>query len=145
MPYKVWKEKKTLFAKYKVRNYHVDSYGHVNNAVYLQFLEDGRTDFFTFFGYSLSYLAKNKIYVFITEIKIKYLKPLKLDDIIVVTGNISKIKKVRATWIQEIYSGNIKIATATVASAFVNSHGNAIRIPDFLLKPLYSIYTDSQG
>ncbi len=139
MPYNVWKENNTIFVKYKVRNYHIDSYGHINNAVYLQFLEDARTDFFSYLGHSLSFLAKNNIFVFITEINIKYLNPAFLDDIIVVTGNIVKISKVRATWLQEIYKDDKKLVSAHVTGAFLNGENKILRIPDYVLKGMESI------
>jgi len=142
MPYKIWKENNTLFAEYKVRNYHVDSYGHVNNAAYLLFLEDARTDFFSYFGYPLSYLADKDIFVFITEIKVKYLKPLHLDNVITVTGNISSLRKVRATWHQEIWKESKRVAVAEVYGAFLNSDSKIIRIPDFLEKSLKTILAD---
>ncbi len=142
MPYKINKNNNTISAEYKVRNYHVDSYGHVNNAAYLLFLEDARTDFFSYFGFPLSLLAKNNVYVFITEINIKYIKPLHLDDVITVTGNISNIKKVRATWKQNIFRDKELVADATVYSAFLNGSGKIIKIPEYLLEPLNSIHIE---
>ena len=140
MPYKIWTDNNTLFVKYKVRNYHIDSYGHINNAVYLQYLEDARTDFFSYLGHSLSYLAKNDIYVFITEINIKYLSPAFLDDVIVVTGNIIKISKVRATWLQEIFKDDKKLVTAKVTGAFLNGNGKILKIPEYVSEGMKKIY-----
>lgn len=36
--------------KLTVRNYHLDGYGHVNNARYLEFLEEARWTFFQEIG-----------------------------------------------------------------------------------------------
>ena len=140
MPYKIWEQENTLYVKYKVRNYHVDSYGHANNATYLLFLEDARTDFFSYAGFSLSFLAKNSVFIFISEINIKYIKPLFLDDIIHVTANISEIGKVRATWHQQILKGDEIVADAYVKGAFLNRNGKIIKIPDYVLKFFKSIY-----
>jgi len=140
MPYQIWKKNNTLFVKYKVRNYHIDSYGHINNAVYLQYLEDARTDFFSYLGHSLSFLAKNDIYIFVTETNIKYLNPAFLDDIIVVTGNIIKISKVRAVWLQEIFKNNTKLLSAKVTGAFLNGNGKILKIPDYVLSGMKGIY-----
>jgi acyl-CoA thioester hydrolase len=139
MPYKIWIEHNRLNAKYKIRNYHIDSYGHVNNAVYIQFLEDARTDFFDYLGFSLSYLAENNIFVYITEINIKYLKPGFLDDIIVVTASVIKHSRVRVTWLQEIFRGDEKLVTANVTGAFMNNNKKPIRVPDFVIKGMKPI------
>ena len=139
MPYQVWIENNRLNAKYKIRNYHIDSYGHVNNAVYIQFLEDARTDFFDYLGFSLSYLAENNIFVYITEINIKYLKPGFLDDIIVVTASVIKHSRVRVTWLQEIFRGDEKLVTANVTGAFMNNNKKPIRVPDFVIKGMKPI------
>ena len=129
---KVYTEDNTLKVNYRVRNHHVDSYGHVNNASYLLYLEDARSDFFEFLGYGLGKLKDMDIYVFITEIKIKYLKPLYLDDIITVTGQFTNISKVRATWIQKIFKNELLVAEAFVTGAFLNGKGKIIKIPDFI-------------
>ncbi len=139
MPYQIWIENNRLNAKYKIRNYHIDSYGHVNNAVYIQFLEDARTDFFDYLGFSLSYLAENNIFVYITEINIKYLKPGFLDDIIVVTASVIKHSRVRVTWLQEIFRGDEKLVTANVTGAFMNNNKKPIRVPDFVIKGMKPI------
>ena len=136
MPYQVWIEQNRLNAKYKIRNYHVDSYGHVNNAVYINFLEDARTDFFDYLGFSLSYLAKNNIFIYITEINIKYLKPGFLDDIIVVTASMINHTRVRITWLQEIFRENEKLVTSNVTCAFMNGMKKPIKIPEFVLNKL---------
>ncbi len=129
---KVFVENNTLMINYKVRNHHVDSYGHVNNASYLLYLEDARSDFFDYLGYGLGKLKDMDIYVFITEIKIKYLKPAYLDDIITVTGNFINIGKVRATWLQKIYKNNLIIVEAQVTGAFLNGKEKIIKIPEFI-------------
>ena len=129
---KVYVKDNTLCVNYRVRNHQIDSYGHVNNASYLLYLEDARSDFFEFLGYGLGKLKDMDIYVFITEIKIKYLKPAYLDDIITVTGNFTEIGRVRATWIQKIFKEESLLVEASVTGAFLNGNGKIIKIPDFI-------------
>jgi len=136
----VYSKDKKLFVNYRVRNYHVDSYGHVNNATYLNFLEDARTDFFAYMDYPLSYLREKGVFIFITEIKIKYLKPAFLDDIITVSGYFSQILKVRAIWHQEIFRGQEKLIDAYVTGAFINTKGKPIKIPAYILSEMEKVY-----
>ena len=129
---KVYIKNNTLCVNYRVRNHQIDSYGHVNNASYLLYLEDARSDFFEFLGYGLGKLKDMNIYVFITEIKIKYLKPAYLDDVITVTGSFTDIGRVRATWVQKIFKEDSLLVEAFVTGAFLNGNGKIIKIPDFI-------------
>ena len=139
---KVYIKDSTLHVNYKVRNHQIDSYGHVNNASYLLYLEDARSDFFEFLGYSLSKLSEMNLLFFISEIKIKYLKPLFLDDVITVTGNFVEIGKVKATWLQKIYKCNEICAEAYVTGAFLDKNGKIIKIPDFIREKMESCFYD---
>ncbi len=139
---KVFIKDNTLCINYKVRNHQIDSYGHVNNASYLLYLEDARSDFFEYMGYSLGKLKEMDIYVFITEIKIKYIKPAFLDDIITVTGNFINIGKVRATWLQRIFKNDVKIVEAFVQGAFLNGNGKIIKIPEFIKQNMEKFLID---
>ena len=63
-----------------VRTYECDSYGHVNNANYLNYLEYGRQEFLkdVGFDYHASLAAGYGIYV--ARIEIDYKKPALYDD-----------------------------------------------------------------
>ncbi len=141
---KVIQKNNTLFVKYKVRNHQIDSYGHVNNASYLLYFEDARSDFFEFLGYSLSKLNSMNLFFFISEIKIKYLKPLFLDDIITVTGNFVQIGKVKATWLQNILRGKEICAEAYVTGAFLDKDGKIVKIPDFIKEKMKSCFQEKK-
>jgi thioesterase-3 len=55
----------------KVRGYHLDLYGHVNNARYLEFLEEARWGFTETHG-SLEYFVKSGLAFVIVNININY-------------------------------------------------------------------------
>lgn len=63
---------------------HLDTFGHVNNAVYLAICEEARWDLLTKNGYGLEKIMATKIGPTILEIKINFLKELKLRDEIVI-------------------------------------------------------------
>jgi len=68
----VKRKSKTMFeCKLEARGYELDSYGHINNAVYLNYLEQARWELFQKSG--LLDLFRNKDYkLVVTEIIIKY-------------------------------------------------------------------------
>ena len=59
-----------------IRENHLDTFGHVNNATYLQLLEEARWEFITSRGYDLNYVQKVGIGPVILEINMKFLKEL---------------------------------------------------------------------
>jgi len=125
----------------KVRNYHIDSYGHVNNAQYLTFLEEARTVFLERMGYSLGKLRGEGIFIFITEINVKYLSPAELEDDLRFAGWFNELATRRATWQHEIVNLNTgkQVLTGTVSGMFLKA-GKVSSIPKEIRKTLSQLY-----
>jgi thioesterase III len=92
-----------------VKEAHLDTFGHVNNATYLQIYEEARWEFITSNGYGLAQIKSSGLGPVILEINIKFLKELRLREHIVIhsqtlgyKGKIGKIKQ----WITDS-KGNI--------------------------------------
>ena len=78
-----------------IREGHLDTFGHVNNAVYLQILEEARWDLITENGYSLAKIRETQQGPTILEIKIKFNLELKLrTQVVIKTQLMSHEKKV---------------------------------------------------
>lgn len=71
----------------EVRGYELDSYNHVNNAVYLNYYEQARWQIMKDTGL-LTKLVDDKIFLVVTEIKIRYSKEACLFDAILITTNV---------------------------------------------------------
>ena len=65
--------------KTEVRGYELDSYGHVNNAVYISYIEQSRWEILQQAGLLDSLLTKELLLV-VTETNIRYMRELKLFD-----------------------------------------------------------------
>ncbi|MBE9610430.1 acyl-CoA thioesterase [Chitinilyticum piscinae] len=63
----------------KVRGFHLDLYGHVNNARYLEFLEEARWNFLEDAG-SLAWFMEHGYSLVISRIAIDYLRPATMGD-----------------------------------------------------------------
>jgi len=74
----------------KVRGYHLDLYGHVNNARYLEFLEEGR---WSAFEKTVDYRQMaEKGYAFnVVNININYRRPAFLNEALVIETALSKL------------------------------------------------------
>lgn len=71
---------KTFEYSLQVKEYHLDTFGHVNNAKYLEILEEARWDLITKNGYGLKEVQKLKIGPVILEVNLKFRKELKLRE-----------------------------------------------------------------
>lgn len=74
----------------KVRGYHLDVYQHVNNARYLEFLEEARWD-----GLEqeegFQWMTANRIAFVVVNININYRRPAVLGDLLKVTSQVQQL------------------------------------------------------
>ncbi len=80
-----------------VREGHLDTFGHMNNATYLQILEEARWEIITQRGYGLQEIQQKGIGPVILEIHIKYLRELKLREKIVIETQCIAVEKRKIT------------------------------------------------
>ena len=74
----------------KVRGYHLDVYQHVNNARYLEFLEEARWAFFE--GFPLTETVhKQQLAFVLVNININYRRPAFLNEVLQIHTKISNI------------------------------------------------------
>lgn len=85
--------------KLQIKEFHLDSYGHVNNATYVQLYEEARWDFLTLNNYGFDNIHKTKQGPVVLEINVKYRKELSNRENIIITsydffvkGKIMKMK-----------------------------------------------------
>jgi len=94
-----------------IKEQHLDTFGHVNNAVYLQLFEEARWEYITSRGYGLNEVMKFKKGPVILEAHIKFLKELQLRETIKITFEAlptkSKIMQIK----QQMIKSNGDIAS----------------------------------
>lgn len=76
-----------------ILEHHLDTFGHVNNATYLQLLEEARWDFLHAHGLDLKTIQKSNIGPVVLECHIKFLKELMLRENIVIESQILSYEK----------------------------------------------------
>ena len=95
---------KTFIYHLIIKEHHLDTFGHVNNATYLTLLEEARWELITQNGYGLSYIRETGLGPTILEINIKFMKELRLrQDIIIESKMVSyegKIGKIVQTMLR---------------------------------------------
>ena len=119
----------------QVRTYECDSYGHVNNANYLNYLEFARHELLRDIGFDYPKAINAGYGIYIARIEIDYKKPALIDDRLTIKTWPIKKGAVSGTLLQEIYRENELLAAAKVTWAFVDSKGIPTRIPAEWDKP----------
>ncbi len=70
--------------KLLIREQHLDSYGHVNNATYVSLFEEARWEMSTQRGYGYSKIQETGKGPIILEISLKFLKEIKLRETVLI-------------------------------------------------------------
>ena len=116
----------------KVRGYHIDVYSHVNNARYLEFMEEARWLILEEY-IDLKRMQAKEIIFAVVNININYRRPASLGDILELYLGLSRMGGKSAVFNQEIrLKGADKVvADAEVTFVFADKNtGKAIRIDD---------------
>lgn len=119
---------KTFRTEIEVRGYELDSFGHVNNSVYLNYLEHARWRMLAEVGITLDDINRQKQWPVISGINIRYLKPAFLGDQLEIRTRVTEHSRVRFSFEQEIFRGETQIAVATVNSVIIDGNGRPTEI-----------------
>jgi acyl-CoA thioester hydrolase len=118
-----------------VRTYECDSYGHVNNANYLNYLEFARYEFLKSIGFDYPSMIEAGYGVYVARVEIDYKKSALTDDVLVIRSWPVKKGAVSGVLAQEIHRGQDLIVRAQVTWAFVDSKGTPTKMPPAWDKP----------
>lgn len=123
----------------KVRSYECDSFGHVNNAVYLNYLECGRMDVLESGGFTLGALKARGVLIVVRRIEIDYKAPAKEAEHLLVRTYLKTHTRMKGVFGQEIIKqpDDILAVKADVTWVFVDGNGRLIPIPDFFKEALH--------
>jgi acyl-CoA thioester hydrolase len=118
---------------FTVRGYELDSFGHVNNAVYLNYIEQAqweilrKTDTF-------SYLRENGIIPTIIEINIRYIRETKIFDEMVIKSKIG-VESPYLVFMHNMYNTTTKLKSckATVKYLYLTRERSLCDLPEYIL------------
>jgi acyl-CoA thioester hydrolase len=114
-----------------VRFYEADSYGHVNHANYVHYLEAGRVEALDAVGLSLAEMRRQGYLLVAAGIEVKFLASARPGDVVEVVTQIRELRGARSIWAQEIREASSQrlLVTAEVTGAFMTEGGRPVRIP----------------
>jgi len=105
---------------YRVYYEDTDAAGIVYYANYLRFLERGRTELLRGLGHEQSALATRRTAFAVRSVHAEYLKPAKLDDLIVVETAVESVGRVQVMFIQRIMRGEEQLLDAKIRVACID-------------------------
>jgi len=120
----------------KVRGYHLDIYSHVNNARYLEFLEEGRWAAFENMGDVKEILAKGYALT-VVNININYISSATAGDILLLTTDLLKTGNKSITVSQKVFKkeGMLPVIDAEVTFVLVDvKTGKSVQLNDRIRK-----------
>lgn len=131
-----------------IREGHLDTFLHVNNATYLQILEEARWEIIANRGYGLDDIKRRGIGPVLLEVHIKFRKELKLREKIVIETKCTSVENKITRLTQEIKNEDGKVccsALITIAVFDIKTR-KIIPLPQDWLSALgVSAHSDSES
>lgn len=134
---------KTYRCEIEVRGYELDSYQHVNHAVYFNYLEHARWKMLEGEGMPLKRLDEWQRWPVVAGLEAKYIKPIFMGDLICVETKIASMRRVAFEIehrILRLASGGAPtkaedvVFTAKVSAVIVNERGRPADMPAEMMK-----------
>ena len=117
------------------RSYECDSYGHINNAVYLNYLEYARIRFLNALDVPYARMRQRGVGFVVVRVCIDYKVQLGVEETLRIVTRPLKKQHARVVFSQRVFRDTELVADAEVTWACVNSEGRLIRIPPELDVP----------
>jgi len=108
----------TMQTTIKVRGYHLDVYQHVNNARYLEFLEEARWEWLEEVE-AFHWLQEQKLAFVVVNININYRRPAVLGDVLTIESEITQLNGKSGIIAQRILLAGQETVVADAALTFV--------------------------
>lgn len=118
-----------------VRSYECDGYSHVNNAVYLNYLEYARIEFLKDIGFDYTLMKDMGFGIYVKSVNIDFKVPVETGDTLTIVTEPVVKKRASGIFRQIIYKAGLVSAAADVTWVFVDSLGKPSKIPKELDKP----------
>lgn len=116
----------------------MDPYGHVNHAMYLTYLEQGRAEALEAADISLTRVAQEGFQFVITEVNAKYLVAATAKEPIIVETAIGSLRRISGVWSQRIVSPDDSTVylTAELKAGITDRRGRPAKPPTWMLDGL---------
>lgn len=110
-----------------------DAGGVVYYANYLKFTERARTEFLRCLGFENStFIKENNVFIVVRSLCADYIKPARLDDLLLVKTTVQSVTGARFELKQTITKGDDVLFDMSVTLVVMNGEGRPLRLPVLL-------------
>jgi YbgC/YbaW family acyl-CoA thioester hydrolase len=128
----------TLFkSTIRVRSYELDSFGHLNHSVYLNYFEQGRFEALSKGGFGYDEILRRGWAVHVARAEIDYRSELRLDDEVVIETRMAAYTRTSMTLAQEMWrisrldsAPRVLSAEARIVAVWIGNGGRPMRVPE---------------
>jgi acyl-CoA thioester hydrolase len=117
-----------------VRSGEIDSFGHVNHAVYLHYFEHARYEALEAAGFRWQLLRENDWQIYVVRIEVDYLAQAMRGDVLRVRTWAEGFRRTTMTLGQEMLrdddSGTVVVARAKVNAVWIGPDRRPMRVPE---------------
>jgi YbgC/YbaW family acyl-CoA thioester hydrolase len=115
-----------------VRSYELDSFGHANHAVFLNYLEAARFEALAGAGFPYDEIRGRGWGIYVVRIEVDYLKEARLGDRLLVRTWAEEYRRTSMVLAQQIVRASdetVEVARARVTAVWVDQDGRPMRVP----------------
>lgn len=116
----------------EVRSYELDSFGHANHAVFLNYLEFARFEALKGAGFPYQDIVARGWGIYVVRIEVDYLKEARLGQRLLVRTWAGGYKRSSMTLVQQITldaDPSVEVARARVTAVWIGPDGRPMRVP----------------
>lgn len=117
----------------KVRTSELDSFGHVNHAVYLTYFEHARFEALKAAGFDWGVLDERGWAIFVVRIEVDYIAEARREDELLIRTRAHSFRRTSMLLAQEIIrddGSEAPVARAMVTAVWIGPNRKPIRVPD---------------
>ena len=120
-----------------VRSPEIDSFGHVNHAVFLHYFEHARFEALEAAGFAWPLLQKNDWQIYVVRIEVDYVAQARRGDTLRVRTWADSFRRTAMVLAQEIVrddgpEGSTVVARARVHAVWIGPDRKPMRVPEFV-------------
>ena len=129
----------SCFEKIQIRYSEIDAMGILHHKNYWVFFEMLRIKWLEENGYDYSRLEANGLFLPVIQAEIKYLKAIKMNDIILVKSLVNRPSKLKVGFEYMVYKNEQLCTTAKTQHVLVNEAQKPLKLPNYLIKILPNV------
>lgn len=108
---------------------YLDTFGHMNNAMYLTLFEQARWDLITSNDYGIKKIQETGLGPIILQIDIRFLKELRIRDEVIIETRFISYKKKIGKMIQKMMRGKEECTTAEITFGLFDMQERKLVLP----------------